>query len=107
MTQLCIEDRFGAEVLNPSYNWQPLVEGTHECRVLICPEADGGYSAHAIRLPGVVSQGSTPDEALDNILEAFKETIQCYLESGDSIPWQAITIDRPAGCFERWVLVNV
>ncbi len=105
-TSIC-EKRYGATVSNPSYQWQPLTEDTYECRVLLCPEEGGGYSAHALRLPGVVSQGETQDEALCNISDAFKETVQCYLESGGSIPWQEITIDRPVGCMERWILVNV
>lgn len=105
MSTICNE-RFGAEVFNPVYQWQALNEGTYECRVMICPEVGGGYSAHALRLPGVVSQGETEDEALENIADAFQAVIQCYLESGE-IPWKEVTVDRPAGCVERWILVNV
>jgi predicted RNase H-like HicB family nuclease len=107
MSTACDETRFGSDVINLQSAWEPLGERTYECRALICPEAEGGFSAHAVRLPGVVSQGETPEEALSNILDAFKEAIQCYLESDGSIPWETITIDRPSGCMERWILVNV
>ncbi|HEY2415741.1 MAG TPA: type II toxin-antitoxin system HicB family antitoxin [Pirellulaceae bacterium] len=78
-----------------------------ECRVLICPEEDGGFSAHALKLPGVVSQGDTPEEAAERIGDAFRETLLVYQESGESIPWEQVVIDRPKGSIERWILVHV
>ena len=88
-----------------------LAENTYKCRVLLCPEKDGGYSAHAIRLPGVVSQGESEEEALENIADAFRATISVYCEHGGTIPWTDIQIDpqidRPKGSIERWILVNV
>lgn len=107
MSTAISEKRFGADVFNPKYSWQPLGDSAYECRVLLCPEATGGFSAHAMRLPGVVSQGDTEAEALENIADAFQATIQCYRESSIAIPWQPITVARPAGCVERWILVNV
>lgn len=107
MSTVICETRFGSDVINPKYSWEPLGDRAYECRVLLCPEAEGGFSAHAMRLPGVVSQGETEAEALQNIADAFQTTIQCYLESSGAIPWQTITVDRPAGCVERWILVNV
>jgi len=87
--------------------WKSLAENTYECRVLLCPEVDGGYSAHAIRLPGVVSQGESEAEALDNIADAFKAAVSLYREQGGAIPWADLQLDRPKGSIERWILVNV
>jgi len=87
--------------------WKRLDENTYECRVLLCPEHDGGYSAHALRLPGVVSQGESEAEALDNIADAFRAAISVYREQGGAIPWTNLQIDRPKGSIERWILVNV
>ena len=102
-------DRFGSpsSLLGiPSYHqWED--DSVFECRVLLCPEDEGGYSAHALRLPGVVSQGETVTEALDNIKEAFRGAIGVYLEDGQEIPLESIDMDRPAESLERWVLVNV
>lgn len=86
---------------------KPLTQDTFECRVLLCPEEDGGYSAHALRLLGVVSQGETKEEALENIREAFRGAILAYRESGQTIPWGEFEIDRPKDSIERWILVNV
>lgn len=87
--------------------WQPLDENTYECRVLLCPEQDGGYSAHALRIPGVVSQGESLEEALANIADAFRAAVSIYLEDGGTIPWATVEMDRPKGWIERWILVNV
>lgn len=88
-------------------HWKTIQDNVLECRVLLIPEQEGGYSAHCIRLPGVVSEGESLDEAVQNISEAFREAIRCYRGAGESIPWQQIELDRPKGCMERWILVNV
>jgi predicted RNase H-like HicB family nuclease len=87
--------------------WQSLDENTYECRVLLCPEEEGGYSAHALRLPGVVSQGESEQEALENIVDAFRAAVSLYREQGAPIPWSYIEMDRPKGSIERWILVKV
>jgi predicted RNase H-like HicB family nuclease len=61
---------------------------TYECEVILCPEDEGGYSAHAVNLAGVVSEGETIDEALASFTDAFKETLAYYLQSGTPIPWR-------------------
>jgi predicted RNase H-like HicB family nuclease len=106
MPTIC-ETRYGATITQEKFDWQPLGEGAYQCRVLLCPEEGGGYSAHALRLPGVVTEGDSEAEALENIADAFQAAIQSYRESGESIPWQAVDIERPANSMERWILVNV
>ena len=80
---------------------------TYECRVLLCAEEGGGYSAIATRLPGVASQGDTKENAIENITDAFQAAIQTYLDDGGKIPWENNLFERPANCEERWILVNV
>lgn len=46
-------------------------------KVVLEPQAEGGYTVYVPTLPGCVSQGETSDEALANI----KEAIEIYLES--------------------------
>jgi predicted RNase H-like HicB family nuclease len=103
-----IEDRRGSfETAKIDREWSLFGSRTYyECRVMLFPE-ETGYSARAIRLPGVVSQGSTPEEALDNIKDAFQAVIQTYLEEDMQIPWtDSAIVERPKGCIERWILVN-
>jgi antitoxin HicB len=101
-------ERHGSDaqiITNPDFT--DLGDNAYECRILICPEPDGGYSVHAIRLPGVVSEGETIDEAIANIEDAFRATAQSYLDDSGVIPWADVDIDRPKNSLERWILVNV
>ena len=83
-------------------------ERRYFCQVVLTPEDDGGYSALALRLPGVVSQGETEDEALRNIAEAFRAAVQMYLEDGGSIPWRDIDeTDFPEGSIHCRIQVDV
>jgi len=104
--QLIEEREGGACKYIESPNWQ-FRERAYQCRVFLCPEEDGGFSAIACRLPGVVSQGETEEEALANIREAFGVAVLLYLEDPGKIPWLEEPIARPAKSLERWIVVNV
>ena len=45
-------------------------------KVILEPSNEGGYTVYVPSLPGCISEGETPDEALENIREA----IELYLE---------------------------
>ena len=83
---------------------------TYECKVLLCPEHEGGFSAHALNIAGVVSEGETMDEALHNISDAFRATIEYHLESKRPIPWRdgdPEFFGTMTNTFERWIAVDV
>ena len=83
------------------------VKPAYECRVMLCPEEVGGFSIHALDLPGVVSQGETEKEAIDNIVDAFTGVIAAYKDAGSPVPWGPVTVeDVPSGARELRVLVN-
>ena len=50
---------------------------TMKYRILIEQDEDGVFVAEVPSLPGCISQGSTRDEAMNNI----KEAMQAYIES--------------------------
>ena len=77
-----------------------------ECPVLLCEEEEGGFSAHALTLAGVVSQGESEAEAMHNIAEALQGAIETYLSSGQDVPWSQKSL-WPSGKCERWIVVNV
>jgi len=111
-TEEMVEERKGSlytYLFNDIGKWQlSFADKTFECRVLLCPEESGGYSAHAMRLPGVVSQGETEKEALENIADAFRAAVESYTAGGVTIPWtdNPLCNDKPPGSKERWILVN-
>ena len=62
-------------------------------RVLLTPEAEGGFSVAVPALPGCFTQGETVEEAM----EMAKEAISLYVESleidGESIPDDSKTLE--------------
>ncbi len=104
MSELILERRgTGDSLLNPQ-EWIVRGENAYQCRVWICPEEEG-FSAHADRLSGVVSEGETIEETLENVRDAFQAVIQSYLESDTAIPWSD-DIEHPNDALERWILVD-
>lgn len=54
--------------------------------VVIEKAVDGGYGAYVPDLPGCVSYGDTPGQALDAIREAIVGHLQTLREFGDPVP---------------------
>jgi predicted RNase H-like HicB family nuclease len=77
-------------------------------RVLLCPEQDGGFSVHCLELEGIVSQGESEREALDNIEEAIAGAIASFKSAHQEIPYSDVKVDEaPDSSREYRVLVNV
>jgi predicted RNase H-like HicB family nuclease len=77
-----------------------------ECRALVCPEEEGGYSVHCLNLPGVISQGDSFEEAIENITDAFRETVLYYRDANETIPWAEVDAPQVAGSKEHRFLVG-
>ena len=58
----------------------PTQELTMKLKVLVLPEADGGYSVSVPAMPGCFSEGDTLDEALVNIREAAELWVESQTE---------------------------
>ena len=67
--------------------WEQAPKRTYACRAMICEDEDGGFFAYATRLPGVVGEGDTFQDAVESVKEGFESVLGNYLASGD-IPWQ-------------------
>lgn len=52
-------------------------------RVVLEPQAEGGFTVFVPELPDVVSEGDTRDEALANV----KDAIEGYLMTMDEMGW--------------------
>lgn len=78
-----------------------------ECRVAVYHEGSA-FSVFALDLPGVVSCGETPGEAMRSIREALEEALLEYRSSG-GIPWERDGALLPVGCekiAEKRIVVN-
>ena len=50
------------------------------------PEPEGGWFVTVKELPGCMSEGDTPEEAIEMIRDAMRGWLEVSLEDGDSIP---------------------
>jgi predicted RNase H-like HicB family nuclease len=55
------------------------------CRVLE-RGADGMYTARVLEFPGCISEGPTPDEAIENVDDALRLILEAMGEDGETIP---------------------
>jgi len=59
-------------------------------RIALTPDTDedgrSGWVAEILELPGAISQGATPDEAVENVRDAIEGWISVALEDGREIP---------------------
>ncbi len=74
--------------------------------VLLPPDEDGLIAVYAANLPGVASQGHTPEEALQNITHAFNAALSVYSDSGEPVPWTVKASKPEKGAEVRWVRVH-
>src|SRR3990172_10098536 len=70
-------------------------------RVLV-PNETGGYLAEVLELPGCISEGETPDEAIENLEDAMRGWLQVALEDG-----QRISEPLEAGEYNGRILLRV
>lgn len=61
--------------------------------IMYWSEADNCYVTEVPDLPGCMSDGKTPTEAIDNTQLIIKEWIETALEDGEEIP--APTLNKP------------
>lgn len=84
---------------------QPSKETGYRCCVLLSSD-EGGYCVRAADLAGVVSEGDTVDEAVQNIKEAYAGAIESYLAHGDPIPWLVPPRDQEENEQCLWIELN-
>ena len=54
--------------------------------VILTPQPEGGYTVTCEELPGLVTEGDSVDEALENVEDAFAATLELYEDFGRSLP---------------------
>jgi antitoxin HicB len=52
----------------------------------LVPEPEGGWFVGVKELPGCISEGDTPEEAIEMIRDAMRAWIEVALEDGDPVP---------------------
>lgn len=70
-------------------------------------DEDKKYVSFSPSLPGAVSRGDTPQEALANLEEALAGCIESYRSDGKDIPWVEVDDFRGEAVLVRWIDVRV
>lgn len=63
----------------------------------LVPEPQGGWFVSVRELPGCMSVGDTPEEALEMIRDAMRAWIDVVLEDGETVP-DARSLEEAARC---------
>ena len=53
---------------------------------IFTPQPEGGYTVTCKELPGLVTEGDSIDEAVENLKDAFAATLELYEDLGRPLP---------------------
>lgn len=62
-------------------------------RVLLTPEAEGGFSVSVLALPGCFTQGATIEEAMQMAREAISLYVESLESEGEVVPDDSKTLE--------------
>ena len=54
--------------------------------LILTPQPEGGYTVTSPLLPELVTEGTSLDESLENVKDAFRAVVELYQELGRSLP---------------------
>jgi antitoxin HicB len=71
--------------------------GLHTIRLYLEPNPGGVYTVTSPDVPGLVTEGRTPDEIQDNVQEALDALVAAWAELGKDVPpaLRPVLTDRP------------
>ena len=58
----------------------------YKITVTLTEQPEGGYTVTCEELPGLVTEGDSVEEALENVEDAFAATLELYEDLGHSLP---------------------
>jgi antitoxin HicB len=103
---MLLMEKKGGDLQQKTANWNQYSKIVYECRVYICPDETGGFYAYIANLPGVVSEGDTIEEAIENVREAFAGVVASYRDSGEPIPWTLEVEPIPEKATEKRIVMD-
>jgi antitoxin HicB len=67
--------------------------------VVLTPQPEGGYTVTSPAVPGLVTEGDSLEDALANVEDALRATLELYEDTGRPIP-AGLVQDPDAGAIE-------
>ena len=71
----------------------------HRVPLILTPQPEGGYTVTSSALPGLVTEGDSLEEALENVEDALRATLELYEDTGRPIP-SSLLQDPDAGAIQ-------
>ena len=73
--------------------------------LVLTPQPEGGFTVTSSALPGLVTEGDSLEQALENVEDALRATLELYEDTGRSIP-STLVQDPEAGAIEFDLLLS-
>jgi antitoxin HicB len=72
--------------------------------LVLTPQPEGGYTVTSPTLPGLVTEGDSLEQALENVEDALRATLELYEDTGRPLP-SGLVQDPEAGAiqFDLWL----
>jgi antitoxin HicB len=67
--------------------------------LVMTPQEEGGYTVTSPVLPGLVTEGDSLEEALTNVEDALRATLELYEDTGRPVP-SGLVQDPDAGAIQ-------
>jgi antitoxin HicB len=67
--------------------------------LVLTPQTEGGYTVTSPVLPGLITEGDSLKEALDNVEDALRATLELYEDTGRPVP-SGLVQDPDAGAIQ-------
>ena len=74
--------------------------------LVLAPQDEGGYTITSPILPGLVTEGDTLEQALENVRDALRATLELYEDTGKALP-TGLVQDPEAGVIQFDLLLPV
>lgn len=72
--------------------------------LVLTPQPEGGYTVTSPALPGLVTEGDSLEQALENVEDALRATLELYEDTGRPAP-SGLMQDPDAGSIQFDLLV--
>lgn len=72
--------------------------------LVLAPQEEGGYTVTSPLLPGLVTEGDSVEQALENVKDALRATLELYGDTGRPVP-SGLVQDPEAGALQFDLLV--
>jgi antitoxin HicB len=67
--------------------------------LVLTPQPEGGYTVTSPTLPGLVTEGDSLEQALENVEDALRATLELYEDTGRPLP-SGLVQDPEAGAIQ-------